>query len=76
MPFKKIERKKIMMCLILGTLHNGLFADTIIVHLGDSIQVAINGSLNGDTIEIEAGTYYEWLIDPSGKAITIRGACP
>ena len=38
-----------------------------------SIQAAIDAASNGDTIQIAAGTYYEYEINPSGKAITISG---
>ena len=39
-----------------------------------TIQEAINASVNGDVVEIAAGTYYEYDIRPGGRAITIRGA--
>ena len=50
------------------------FADTINVP-GDYalIQDAINASVNGDVINIAAGTYYESDLNPDGKVITIQG---
>ena len=39
-----------------------------------SIQDAIDASSDGDVIEIAAGTYYEYEVNPGGRAITIRGA--
>ncbi len=38
-----------------------------------SIQVAIDASINGDTIEVASGTYFE-AIDFLGKAITLRSS--
>ena len=38
-----------------------------------SIQDAINASVNGDVINIAAGTYNEHSLNPGGKAITIQG---
>ncbi len=38
-----------------------------------SIQVAIDASVNGDTVEVASGTYFE-AIDFSGKAITLRSS--
>ena len=40
----------------------------------DNIQAAIDASSNGDTIAINAGTYYEYSINTNGKAITVSGA--
>ena len=37
------------------------------------IYAAINLSVNGDVINIAAGTYYEGNLNPQGKAITIQG---
>ena len=51
------------------------FADTINVP-GDypSIQSAIDASSDGDIIQIEEGTYFEYSLNPNGKAITVRGS--
>ncbi|MEE2907655.1 MAG: right-handed parallel beta-helix repeat-containing protein [Planctomycetota bacterium] len=38
-----------------------------------SIQDAIDASSGGDTIDIHTGTYYEYFLNPNGKAITIQG---
>ncbi len=39
------------------------------------VQSAINASVNGDVIEVSAGTYLlAATINPNGKAVTIRGA--
>lgn len=39
-----------------------------------NIQSAISASSDGDTVQIEAGTYSHFMaINPQGKAITIRG---
>ena len=48
-------------------------AATINVNPGESIQAAINASSNGDVINIAAGTYSEYNLNPGGKAITIQG---
>ena len=37
------------------------------------IQDAINASSDGDVINIAAGTYNEYNLNPGGKAITIKG---
>jgi parallel beta-helix repeat protein/predicted outer membrane repeat protein len=39
-----------------------------------TIQGAINAASDGDTISIAAAIYFEFEVDTSGKAITIRGA--
>ena len=51
------------------------FATTINVP-GDqpTIAAAISASSNGDVINIAAGTYNEYNLNPGGKAITIQGA--
>ena len=36
--------------------------------------IDVTTTVNGDTVLIEAGTYYESLLNPSGKAITIQGS--
>jgi len=38
-----------------------------------TIKGAIHASSDGDVIAIAAGTYYEWNLNPQGRAITIRG---
>ena len=50
------------------------FAATINVP-GDqpTISAAISASVNGDMINIAAGTYNEYNLNPGGKAITIQG---
>ena len=57
---------------LVGT--SATIADTINVP-GDYffIQDAINASSDGDVINIAAGTYHQWSLDPTGKAITIQG---
>jgi parallel beta-helix repeat protein len=39
-----------------------------------TIAAAISASVNGDVINIAAGTYHEYNLDPNGKAITIQGS--
>jgi parallel beta-helix repeat protein/predicted outer membrane repeat protein len=71
---KEMEMKKLIICLTVCVLSGGaVVADTWYVSPGESIQAAIDASQNGDTISIEAGTYYEADINPNGKAITISG---
>ena len=48
------------------------WATTWTVTSGMSIQSAINGASNGDTIEVNTGTYTECL-DPNGRDISIQG---
>ena len=49
-------------------------ADTILVPSGGDIQAAINIMSDGDTIQLEAGTYLpDSTLDPNGKALTILG---
>ena len=38
-----------------------------------TIAAAISASVNGDVINIAAGTYNEHSLNPGGKAITIQG---
>lgn len=40
----------------------------------DTIQEAIDAAVDGDTIQLDAGTYKESGIDTLGKAITIKGS--
>jgi hypothetical protein len=50
-----------------------------VIHVpGDSttIQGGINGVVNGDTVMVHPGTYYEYDIDFFGKAITVTGTDP
>lgn len=51
------------------------FASEIHIHPPDSIQNAINGASEGDTIILHSGTYLE-NINFSGKAITLRSTEP
>jgi hypothetical protein len=44
---------------------------TVTVPAGSSIQTAINDAYDGDTLEVEAGTYNE-TIDFGGKPLTVR----
>jgi predicted outer membrane repeat protein len=49
-----------------------VFAATIFVGPGDTIQEAINAaSKTGDTVSVAASTYYENIIFPPGKTITL-----
>ncbi len=48
------------------------WANTITVSSGSSIQGALNGASNGDTIEIASGTYFECL-DPNGLNVSLEG---
>jgi parallel beta-helix repeat protein len=41
----------------------------------DSVQLAVDGAINGDTIVIEPGTYYE-TIDLAGKRLMVRSIDP
>jgi hypothetical protein len=50
-----------------------------VIHVpGDSttIQGGINGAVNGDTVMVHPGTYYEYDIDFLGKAITVMSTDP
>ena len=47
-------------------------ADTIIVEPGESIQAALDGSIDGDTVELASGSWQENLIMP-GHALVVRG---
>ncbi|MBG81120.1 MAG: hypothetical protein CMJ39_10510 [Phycisphaerae bacterium] len=38
-----------------------------------TIQGAINASTDGDVIQIAAGNYYEYSLNPAGKSLTIQG---
>jgi len=59
---------------VLG-LAGSSFAETINVPSDQpTIAAAISASVNGDTIAIAAGTYYEHSLNPNGKAITIGSA--
>ena len=64
------------LCAVITTtlLAGTAIADTINVP-GDYalIQDAIDASVNGDVINIAAGTYNEHSLNPNGKAITIQG---
>jgi hypothetical protein len=58
-------------------LTTSLFALTIHVPADSStIQGGINGAVNGDTVLVAPGTYYEHNIDFLGKAITVTGTDP
>jgi parallel beta helix pectate lyase-like protein len=69
---------RLMLVLILavtGTLLafvRPAFADTIVVHPGESIQAALNHASGGDTIVVEPGTYAENLYIPKNR-ITLKG---
>lgn len=50
-----------------------------IIHVPDdyaTIQGGINDAVNGDTVMVDPGTYYEYDIDFLGKAITVMGTDP
>jgi nitrous oxidase accessory protein NosD len=59
---------------VAGTLP--AFAGTIIVHPGESIQAAVRHAQPGDTIVVEAGTYYESVLISGKDDLTLRGAGP
>src|SRR5210317_1323816 len=53
-------------------LSSVVFAATIFVPGDyDTIQDAINASSTGDTVSVAAGTYYENIIFPPSKTITL-----
>ena len=53
---------------------NTLHADSILVPAGGNIQAAINIMSDGDTIQLEVGTYQPAsTLDTNGKALTILG---
>ncbi len=68
--FMKI--KNLVFSLLLLAFCLAANAATINVPAGESIQDAIDASVDGDLIMLEAGRY-TGLIDYKGKAITIRG---
>jgi len=39
-----------------------------------TIQAAINAAMDGDTVLVAPGTYYEWSIDFKGKTITVTAS--
>jgi hypothetical protein len=63
----------ILLLTFVSTLHS-----TIIHVPADSttIQGGINGAVDGDTVMVSPGTYYEHDIDFLGKAITVMGTDP
>ena len=61
----------IAICLMLTFLVSISYAD-ITVNPGESIQSAIEAAAPGETVFVNAGTYNEWSIDFSGKAITVK----
>lgn len=78
-PFHSLRRSQMFRNAItasaLGLLFGATssFAATIIVNSGESIQTAINGASNGDTILVNPGTYTGSL-DTNDKTLIIKSS--
>jgi len=74
MAVEREAMRYLIAAAVLG-LAGSSFAETINVPSDQpTIAAAISASVNGDTIAIAAGTYYEHSLNPNSKAITIGSA--
>jgi len=69
----------VLVLTLAGTALIGIvpaFADTIVVHPGQSIQRAVHRAHDGDTIVVEAGVYHENVLIQGKNNLTLKGAGP
>jgi parallel beta-helix repeat protein len=77
MSRRAIQLGLIGVLALVGTALVGImpaFADTIVVHPGQSIQRAVHRAHDGDTIVVEAGVYHENVLIQGKSHLTLQGA--